>query len=58
MQGLRLPMMEQLWELAGQTLRERPQLLVLLITTAFVLATIAEIMGRSLHYDSMLRIGI
>ena len=39
-------------------LRERPQLLVLLITTAFVLATLAEIMGRSLHYDSMLRIGI
>jgi anaerobic dimethyl sulfoxide reductase subunit C (anchor subunit) len=46
------------YRLAGQTLRERPQLLVLLITTAFVLATIAEIMGRALHYDSMLRIGI
>ncbi|MBK7822755.1 MAG: dimethyl sulfoxide reductase anchor subunit [Tessaracoccus sp.] len=46
------------YRLAGQTLRERPQLLVLLITTAFVLATIAEIMGRSLHYDSMFRVGI
>lgn len=43
---------------AGQTVRERPQILFFLITVAFVLAGIAEIMGRSLHYDSMFRIGI
>ncbi|MGC4152357.1 MAG: dimethyl sulfoxide reductase anchor subunit [Propionicimonas sp.] len=43
---------------AGQTLRDHPQLLATLITTAFVLAIITEIMGRALHYESMLRIGI
>ncbi|MGC3954766.1 MAG: dimethyl sulfoxide reductase anchor subunit [Propionicimonas sp.] len=43
---------------AGQTLRERPQVLTWLITAAFVLAVVAEIMGRSLHYDSMFSIGI
>ncbi|WP_019148367.1 dimethyl sulfoxide reductase anchor subunit family protein [Timonella senegalensis] len=43
---------------ARNTLRERPGWLVTLMVSAFVLAAIAEIMGRSLHYDSMLRIGI
>lgn len=43
---------------ASQTALERPRLLVWLITAAFVLAVVAELMGRSLHYDSMLRIGI
>lgn len=43
---------------AGQALREHPTLLTALITAGFVLAFIAEMMGRSLHYDSMLRIGI
>ncbi len=43
---------------AGQSVRERPQLLAGLITAAFLLALWAEMMGRSLHYDSMLRIGI
>ncbi|WP_313277139.1 dimethyl sulfoxide reductase anchor subunit family protein [Timonella senegalensis] len=43
---------------ARKMLRERPGWLVTLMVSAFVLAAIAEIMGRSLHYDSMLRIGI
>lgn len=43
---------------AGHTLRDKPQLLVTLMSVAFVLAFVAEIMGRSLHYDSMLRIGM
>lgn len=43
---------------AGQALRERPVLLTTLITAAFALAFVAELMGRSLHYDSMVRIGI
>ncbi|MBD8063226.1 dimethyl sulfoxide reductase anchor subunit family protein [Oceanitalea stevensii] len=43
---------------ATSTVLERPQLLTVLITAAFVVALVAELMGRSLHYDSMLRIGI
>ncbi|WP_324653585.1 dimethyl sulfoxide reductase anchor subunit family protein [Georgenia sp. H159] len=43
---------------AGDTLKDRPHLLTGLMTAAFVLAFVAEIMGRSLHYDSMIRIGI
>lgn len=43
---------------ATSTALERPQVLTALITAAFVLALVAELMGRSLHYDSMLRIGI
>ena len=43
---------------AGQALRENPTLLTTLMTAAFTLALIAEIMGRSLHYDSMIRVGI
>lgn len=43
---------------ARDTLRDKPGWLVTLMVSAFVLAVIAEIMGRSLHYDSMLRIGI
>jgi anaerobic dimethyl sulfoxide reductase subunit C (anchor subunit) len=37
---------------------ERPHVLTVLITAAFALAFVAELMGRSLHYDSMFRIGI
>lgn len=43
---------------ASAAAQERPQLLTALITAAFVLALAAELMGRSLHYDSMIRIGI
>ncbi|WP_454084939.1 dimethyl sulfoxide reductase anchor subunit family protein [Georgenia sp. Marseille-Q6866] len=43
---------------ATSTVLERPQVLTALITAAFVVALVAELMGRSLHYDSMLRIGI
>src|SRR5690625_825941 len=43
---------------AGQALREHPTVLTSLITAGFVLAFVAELMGRSLHYDSMIRIGI
>lgn len=43
---------------AGQAVREHPTLLTSLITAAFVVAFVAELMGRSLHYDSMVRIGI
>ena len=43
---------------AGEAVREHPTLLTALITAAFVLAFVAEMMGRSLHYDSMMRIGI
>ncbi|WP_413450745.1 DmsC/YnfH family molybdoenzyme membrane anchor subunit [Georgenia phoenicis] len=43
---------------ATSTVLERPRLLTGLITAAFVVALAAELMGRSLHYDSMLRIGI
>lgn len=43
---------------AYRTAQEQPQLLATLITAGFVLAFVAELMGRSLHYDSMIRIGI
>lgn len=43
---------------AEDAAREHPNFLVVLMTTAFVLAIIAEFMGRSLHYDSMLLVGI
>jgi len=47
-----------IYRTAQDTLRDRPQLLAGLMTAAFVVALAAELMGRSLHYDSMLRIGI
>ncbi|QDB78686.1 dimethyl sulfoxide reductase [Georgenia wutianyii] len=43
---------------AGQARRENPIHLTTLMTAAFTLALIAELMGRSLHYDSMIRVGI
>lgn len=43
---------------ASQTVQDNPRLLTALMTAAFVLAFTAELMGRSLHYDSMLRIGM
>ncbi len=43
---------------AGTAVRENPKPLALLITAAFVLALVAEFMGRSLHYDALFRIGM
>ncbi|MFD1506036.1 dimethyl sulfoxide reductase [Georgenia yuyongxinii] len=43
---------------ASRAALERPQVIVALITAAFVVAVVAELMGRSLHYASMIRIGI
>ncbi|WP_143008184.1 hypothetical protein [Tessaracoccus oleiagri] len=43
---------------AGTAVRENPKLLAGLITAAFVLALVAEFMGRSLHYDALFRIGM
>lgn len=42
---------------AGQQLSS-PAPLTWIISIAFALAFVAELMGRSLHYDSMMRIGI
>lgn len=39
-------------------MRENPKLLAGLITAAFVLALVGELMGRSLHYDALFRIGM
>lgn len=43
---------------AGDAVRDQPQVLTSLLLVAFTLTFAAELMGRSLHYDSMLRIGI
>lgn len=43
---------------AGNAVREHPGVLAAIMSTAFVLAFAAELMGRSLHYDSLFLVGI
>ena len=43
---------------AGNAVRESPGILATIMSTAFVLAFVTELMGRSLHYDSMFLVGI
>lgn len=40
------------------TARDNPTALTTIVTIAFLLVLASELMGRSLHYDSMQRIGI
>lgn len=47
-----------IYKMAGQTVRENPAALTTLVVIAFLLVLASELMGRSLHYDSMQRIGI
>ncbi|MCL2848971.1 MAG: dimethyl sulfoxide reductase anchor subunit [Micrococcales bacterium] len=46
------------YQVAGSARRERPQLLAIWVSAAFVLAVVGELMGRALHYESMFRVGI
>lgn len=46
------------FRVAATATQKTARMLAILVTTAFVLAFIAELMGRSLHYDAMFRVGI
>lgn len=46
------------FRIAATATTKSARLLAFVVTTAFVLAFISELMGRSLHYDSMFRLGI
>ncbi len=47
-----------IYRTAGIAVRENPAPLAWIVIGAFLLAFASEMMGRSLHYDSMTRIGI
>lgn len=46
------------YKAAGNAVKDNPTILAAIIVIAFALTFLAELMGRSLHYDSMMRIGI
>lgn len=46
------------FQLAGTSTKEHPTMLTVLVTGAFAMALAAELMGRSLHYVSMIPVGI
>ncbi|MFP7696784.1 dimethyl sulfoxide reductase anchor subunit family protein [Trueperella sp. LYQ143] len=46
------------YRIAGKAMLEKPAPLAALVTLTFFLILVAEFMGRSLHYASMMRIGI
>lgn len=46
------------FRIAATATQKSTRLLAIVVTAAFILAFVAELMGRSLHYDSMVRLGI
>lgn len=46
------------FRIAATATRRSARTLAVVVTLAFVLALVAELMGRSLHYESMFRLGI
>ncbi|WP_124055422.1 dimethyl sulfoxide reductase anchor subunit family protein [Arcanobacterium ihumii] len=46
------------YKIAGQTLHTNPAPLAWIVIATFAITLTTELMGRSLHYDSMMRIGI
>ncbi|MFC5369573.1 dimethyl sulfoxide reductase anchor subunit family protein [Arcanobacterium bovis] len=46
------------YKIAGQTLATKPAPLAWLVIGVFAIVLISELMGRSLHYDSLVQVGI
>lgn len=46
------------YQTAGRAIRSHPETLAAMIIGAFVLAVVAELMGRALHYEAMFGVGI